>query len=334
MSFLQNIEFANPAAFLLFLLMPIIGVWYYFNYRRRYPELKMPDLRAVQGIRSWRGKFRIVLHILRAVSFVALVFALARPQLILEEVKRKGEGIDIFLAVDLSSSMLAQDFKPNRLEVSKREAMEFVDRREFDRIGLASFAGEAFAQCPLTTDHEVVKDFISKLECGTLDDGTAIGMGLAAAVNRLKESVAASKVIILLTDGMNNAGYIQPNMASNLAKEFGIRVYTIGVGTRGQAYAPVSRNRRGEFIFRLSPVEIDEDLLRQIAEETGGRYFRATDAQSLEEIYKTIDRLEKSEIEIDPIVKTSEQFYRFVLLALFLLILELVLRYTVFRALP
>lgn len=334
MSFLQNIEFATPAAFLLLLLMPVIGVWYYYNYRRRYPELRMPDLRAVQGVTSWRGKFRIVLHILRAISFVALVFALARPQLVLEEVKRNGEGIDIFLAIDLSSSMLAQDFKPNRLEVSKREATEFVSRREFDRIGLATFAGEAFAQCPLTTDHDVVKDFISKLQCGTLDDGTAIGMGLASAVNRLKESVAESKVIILLTDGMNNAGYIQPDMASNLAKEFGIRVYTIGVGTRGQAYAPVSRNRRGEFIFRLSPVEIDEELLRTIASDTGGRYFRATDAQSLENIYKTIDKLEKSEIEIDPIVKTSEEFHRFAMLALVLLVIEFLLRYTLFRTLP
>lgn len=334
MSFLQNIEFATPAAFLLLLLMPVIGVWYYYNYRRRYPELRMPDLRAVQGVTSWRGKFRIVLHILRAISFVALVFALARPQLVLEEVKRNGEGIDIFLAIDLSSSMLAQDFKPNRLEVSKREATEFVSRREFDRIGLATFAGEAFAQCPLTTDHDVVKDFISKLQCGTLDDGTAIGMGLASAVNRLKESVAESKVIILLTDGMNNAGYIQPDMASNLAKEFGIRVYTIGVGTRGQAYAPVSRNRRGEFIFRLSPVEIDEELLRTIASDTGGRYFRATDAQSLENIYKTIDKLEKSEIEIDPIVKTGEEFHRFAMLALVLLVIEFLLRYTLFRTLP
>ena len=334
MNFLQNIEFANPEAFLLLLLMPLIGIWYYYNYRRRYPEFRMPDLRALKGIKSWRGRFRIVLHILRAISFVALVFALARPQLVLEEIKRNGEGIDIFLAIDLSSSMLAQDFKPNRLEVSKREAMEFIDRREFDRIGLASFAGEAFAQCPLTTDHDVVKDFISKLECGILEDGTAIGMGLSAAVNRLKESTAESKVIVLLTDGMNNAGYIQPAVASDLAKEFNIKVYTIGVGTRGQAYAPVSRNRRGEFIFRLSPVEIDEDLLRKIAADTGGRYFRATDAQSLEEIYKTIDRLEKSEIEIDPIVKTSEQFHHFALLALFLLVLELLLRYTIFRALP
>lgn len=334
MSFLNNIQFANPEVFLLLLLMPFIGVWYYYNYRRRYPELRMPDLRAVQGIRSWRGKSRIILHFLRAISFVAIVIALARPQVVLEEVKRTGEGIDIFLAIDLSSSMLAKDFKPNRLEVSKREAIEFVDRREFDRIGLASFAGEAFAQCPLTTDHRVVKDFISKLECGTLDDGTAIGMGLAAAVNRLKESESKSKVIILLTDGMNNAGYIQPNMAANLANEFNITVYTIGVGTRGNAYAPVSRDRRGEYIFRLAPVEIDEVLLREIAEMTGGRYFRATDAQSLEEIYKTIDSLEKSEIDIDPIVKTSEHFHRFAFWALVLLVIELFLRYTVFRSLP
>lgn len=334
MSFLQNIVFANPAAFFLLLLMPIIGVWYYYNYRKRYPELTMPDLSAVQGITSWRGKFRIVLHILRAISFVLLVFALARPQLVIEEVKQSGDGIDIFLAIDLSSSMLAQDFKPNRLEVSKREAIEFIDRRKFDRIGLATFAGEAFAQVPLTTDHKIVKDFISKLECGILDDGTAIGMGLASAVNRLKESKVKSKVIILLTDGMNNAGYIQPDMAVNLAKEFGIKVYTIGVGTRGQAYAPVSRDRRGSFIFRLTPVEIDEDLLRDIANQTGGRYFRATDAQSLENIYKTIDNLEKSKIEIDPIVKTSEQFHYFALFALLFLVVEFLLRYTLFRTLP
>ena len=329
-----NYEFAHPWFFALLALMPLLGIWYYFNYRKRYPELRMPHMDVLKGVTSWRGRFRILLHLFRGIAFVLLVVALARPQRTLEEVQRSGEGIDIFLAIDLSSSMLAQDFKPNRLEVSKREATEFIDRREFDRIGLAVFAGEAFAQCPLTTDHRIVKKFIDELEAGTLQDGTAIGMGLAAAVNRLKDSDSESKIIVLLTDGMNNAGYIQPNMASNLAQEFGIRVYTIGVGTTGEAYAPTSRNRRGGYNFGMVPVEIDERLLNEIAVKTGGRYFRATNAQSLENIYKLIDKLEKTEIEVDSVLEISEEFHHFVRLALILLLLEVVLRYTLFREIP
>ena len=235
---------------------------------------------------------------------------------------------------DLSSSMLAQDFKPDRLEVSKRVAADFVEKREYDRIGLSVFSGEAFTQCPLTTDHRIVKEFLASLRCGILDDGTAIGMGLATGVNRLKESDAKSKVVILLTDGVNNAGYIKPLTASEIAREFEVKVYTIGVGSTGDALTPVSRRSDGRYIFGLARVEIDEDLLQQIADMTGGKYFRATSAESLERIYAEIDQLEKTEIEVTTIKRYSEEFHRFALGGLILLLLELLLRYTVFKTIP
>jgi Ca-activated chloride channel family protein len=236
--------------------------------------------------------------------------------------------------MDLSSSMLAQDFPPNRLEVSKQVAADFVSKRPYDRIGLVVFAGESFTQTPLTTDHSIVIDFLAGLQVGNLQDGTAIGMGLATAVNRLKESPAESKVIILLTDGVNNTGYQSPELAARIAKEYGVRVYTIGVGSIGETLAPVSVRGDGSYVFGVAKVEIDEALLRQIAEMTDGRYFRATSAQGLQEIYTTIDELEKTEIETTVIRRYSEEFGRFALLALIFLVLEVLLRYTVLRAIP
>ena len=291
----------------------------------------MPTLEATRGLKSWKGELQKLLPTLRALAFIALVFALARPQRMLTEEVIKAEGIDIFLVLDLSSSMLAQDFKPDRLEVSKRVASEFVNKRQYDRIGLAVFSGEAFTQCPLTTDHRVLNDFIDGLRCGILEDGTAIGMGLATAVNRIKDSESKSKVIILLTDGVNNAGYVKPLTAAEIAKKFGVKVYTIGVGREGEALTPISRRSDGRYVFGLARVEIDEDLLRQIASLTGGRYFRATSTRSLEEIYDEIDRLEKTEIEVTSVKRYSEEFYRFVWIALALLVLELLLRFTVLR---
>jgi Ca-activated chloride channel family protein len=229
---------------------------------------------------------------------------------------------------------LAQDFKPDRLEASKNVAIEFIGKRQYDRIGLAVFAGEAFTQCPLTTDHRVLIDFVEGLRCGILEDGTAIGMGLATAVNRIKDSQAKSKVIILLTDGVNNSGYVKPLTAAEIAKEFGVKVYTIGVGQEGEALTPISRRSDGRYVFGLARVEIDEELLRQIASLTGGKYFRATTARSLEAIYDEIDRLEKTEIEVTSVKRYSEEFYRFVWLAIFLLGLELLLRYAVLRTIP
>ncbi|MCR9286736.1 MAG: VWA domain-containing protein [Bacteroidetes bacterium] len=331
---LQNITFVNPEAFFLLLLLPIIGAWYFFRRDSHFASLKMSSLESIQNISSWRGKFRVTLPIFRAIAFLMLVTALARPQETLKEEDIKAEGIDIFLVMDLSSSMLAQDFKPDRLEVSKRVAGEFVDKREFDRIGLSVFAGEAFTQCPLTTDHRILKDFLSGLKCGILDDGTAIGMGLATAVNRVKDTEAKSKVVILLTDGVNNAGYVKPITAAEIAREFDVKVYTIGVGSTGDALTPVSRRRDGRYIFGLARVEIDEGLLKQIAEMTGGKYFRATSAESLERIYAEIDRLEKTEIDITSIKRYSEEFHRFALLGLIFLVIEIILRYTVFRTIP
>ncbi len=331
----ENITFVNPEFFLLLLLLPAIGIWFYLKRRKHhYAAMKMSSLQALEGQVSLRSRLRALLPLLRALAFAALVFAIARPQEILKEEEIKAEGVDIILVMDLSSSMLAQDFKPDRLEVSKRVASEFVDKREFDRIGLAVFAGEAFTQCPLTTDHRVVKEFLDGLECGILDDGTAIGMGLATAVNRLKDSEAKSKVVILLTDGDNNAGYVKPITASEIAREFDVKVYTIGVGSRGKALAPVSRRSDGKYIFGLASVQIDEDLLVEIAEMTGGRYFRATSAQSLAEIYNEIDKLEKTEIEVTGIRRYNEEFHRFAFWGVLFLIMEVFLRYSFLRTIP
>jgi Ca-activated chloride channel homolog len=331
---LENITFVHPQVLLLLALLPVFVFWYLRAYRKRYPAVQMPNLQSLQGTTSLRGKFRAVLPVMRGLAFVALVIALARPQEVLKEENITADGIDIFLVMDLSSSMLAQDFKPDRLEASKRVAAEFVEKREYDRIGLAVFAGEAFTQCPLTTDHRVVKEFLAGLQCGILEDGTAIGMGLATAVNRLKDSESKSKVVILLTDGVNNAGYIKPLTAAEIAREFEVKVYTIGVGSVGDALTPVSRRSDGRYIFGLARVEIDEQLLKEIAGMTGGRYFRATTAENLEEIYAEIDQLEKTEIEVTTVRRYSEEFHRFALWGLLLLVMEVILRYTVLRAIP
>ena len=296
--------------------------------------MKMPTLEAVAGFKSWKADLQKLLPVLRGLAFVALVAALARPQLTLKEENIKAEGIDIFLAIDLSSSMLAQDFNPDRLEVCKRVAVEFVEKRQYDRIGLAVFSGEAFTQCPLTTDHRVLTDFIAGLRCGILEDGTAIGMGLATAVNRIKDSPGKSKVVILLTDGVNNAGYVKPLTAAEIAKEFGVKVYTIGVGQEGTAVSPISRRSDGSYVMGMAQVEIDEELLKQISGMTGGKYFRATTARSLEKIYDEIDRLEKTEIDVTSVKRYSEEFYRFVWLAIFLLVLEMLMRYVFLKSIP
>ena len=330
----ESINFVNPEALVLLLLLPLAGVWFYFRRNRRHASLKMSSLQALEGVVSIRERSYGLLPLLRALAFVALVIALARPQETLKEEEIKAEGIDIVLVMDLSSSMLAQDFKPDRLEVSKNVASEFVGKRQHDRMGLAVFAGEAFTQCPLTTDHAVVKEFLANLKCGILEDGTAIGMGLATAVNRLKDSEAKSKVVILLTDGDNNAGYVKPLTAAEIAREFDVKVYTIGVGSRGKALAPVSRRSDGKYIFGMATVQIDEALLQEIASMTGGRYYRAESAKKLELIYEEIDKLEKTEIEVTSIKRYSEEFYRFAFAGLLFLFFEIFLRYTLFRTIP
>lgn len=337
MSF-ENIEFVNPAFFLLLFLIPLVIGWRYLQYKKnvRSPDahLTLPSLEAIENTRSWRSFLYPLLGVLRILSFVAIVCALARPQEILKEEEVTAEGIDIMMIMDLSSSMLAQDFNPDRLSVSKRVAQEFVDKREYDRIGLVVFAGESFTQCPLTTDHRVVKDFLANLQCGLLEDGTALGMGLASAVNRLKESAAKSKIVILLTDGVNNAGYIKPITAAEIAEEFDVKVYTIGVGTQGQARSPVRRRSDGSYIFGMARVEIDEKLLTEIADMTEGKYYRATTEASLEAIYAEIDQLEKTEIQTSSFRRYTEEFRKFLFFGLLFLLIEIVLRMSIFRTLP
>ena len=332
---IEHFRFAAPAFLLLLLLLPAFFVWYRRKGRRQQVAFKFSSLQPLEGLHSWRGRLREGLPVLRALAFVALVVALARPQEILKRESIKAEGIDIMLVMDLSNSMLARDFQPDRLEASKVVAKNFVAKRPYDRIGLTLFAGEAFTQCPLTTDHRVLQDFLDQLSVEIFEEqGTAIGMGLASAVNWLKESDSESKIAILLTDGVNTTGYIPPPTAAELAKEFDIRVYTIGVGSNGYAPMPFSRLGNGQYQYKNVKVEIDEKLLNQIAQTTGGKYYRAASQQQLESIYDEIDRLEKSEIEVTVLQSYGERFHPFALAALLLLALEMALRYVALRSLP
>ncbi|MBV6655389.1 MAG: VWA domain-containing protein, partial [Mameliella sp.] len=315
-----NITFVNPEFFLLLILIPAIG-WYYLRRRRQhYATLRMPSLASVHGMQSWRGMLRGSLPIFRAVAFASLVIAMARPQEVLKEEEVDAEGIDIMMVTDLSTSMISQDFEPNRLEVSKAVAIDFVNKRPYDRIGLVVFAGEAFTKCPLTVDHRILKGFLSELACGELKDGTAIGMGLATAIRHLEGSEAKSKIIILLTDGVNNSGYIQPELSAQIAQKIGIKVYTIGVGSTGDALTPIGRRSDGRYIFGRARVEIDEALLQEITQMTNGTYFRATSAESLQQIYNQIDQLEKSKIAVTVIKRYNEAFHPFVFWGLVLLL--------------
>jgi len=335
MNFLfPNIEFVNPYILVLLLLIPIIGLWQRWKKKKTESYFTLPSLESIEHIQTFRSRLVPFIPLLRALSLAAFIIALARPQLALKEEEVKAEGIDIMLIMDLSSSMLAQDFKPDRLQVSKKVAKDFVDKRPYDRLGLVVFAGESFTQCPLTTDHRVVKDFLDNLQCGLLDDGTAIGSGLASAVNRLKESEAESKVVILLTDGVNNTGYIPPNLAAEIAQKFNVKVYTIGVGSVGKALSPISRRSDGKYVFGMARVEIDEELLRNISAMTGGKYYRATSEESLQAIYAEIDRLEKTEIDVTVFKKYSEEFRKFLVWGFGFLLLEILLRLTVLRTLP
>lgn len=333
-SLFPNIEFVHPYFLVLLLLIPIIGLWQRWKNKKTESFFTLPSLESIQDIKTFRSRLVPFMPLLRALSCAAFIIALARPQLALKEEEVKAEGVDIMMIMDLSSSMLAQDFKPDRLQVSKKVAKDFVDKRPYDRLGLVVFAGESFTQCPLTTDHRVVKDFLDNLQCGLLDDGTAIGMGLASAVNRLKDSESKSKVAILLTDGVNNAGYIKPNTAAEIAQKFNIKVYTIGVGSMGKALSPISRRSDGKYVFGMARVEIDEDLLKNISSMTGGRYYRATTAESLEAIYAEIDQLEKTEIDVTVFKKYSEEFRKVLVWGFGFLLLEILLRLTVLRTLP
>lgn len=327
-----DIQFANPEFFWLLLLLPVALLWYFLKRRKQAPTLRMSSLGAFK-FPSLLSRLRPLTFALRLLALAAVITALARPQT--EEISTRTKttrGIDIVMAIDVSSSMLARDLRPNRLAALKQVASEFIRKRPNDRIGLVVYAGEGYTKTPITSDKRIVLDALRDITYGQLNDGTAIGMGLATSVNRLKESKAISKVIILLTDGVNNAGFIEPQTAADLALEYNIKTYTIGLGTNGNALSPIGYNADGSFRYGMRQVEIDEALLREIAETTGGQYFRATDNEKLEEIYEEINKLEKTEIEEFKYYRYEEKFRPWVLLAAGLLLLEWVLRITVFRS--
>lgn len=330
MNWFNNIEFDDPYFLLLLLAIPVLLFFHFRNKTEQENTIRFSEVpNTLKG--GWANIIQNVLKYLPLLGATLLIFALARPQKALQEESIKSEGIDIVIATDVSGSMLARDFKPNRLEAAKNMGIEFVAQRKFDRIGLVVFAGESFTQCPITTDHKVVKKLFSEAKTGLMEDGTAIGMGLATAVSRLKESKSDSKVIILLTDGVNNQGFIDPMTAAETALQFGIKVYTIGVGTEGTAPFP-QRTMFGTRYVDMK-VEIDEELLLKIAEKTKGKYFRATDNESLKTIYKEIDVLEKTEIDVTRVKRYAELFYPFAIWALLLILLPLLLSLTIYRKL-
>lgn len=330
---MDNIVFKNPEFLWLLLLIPVIIFFMYYFRFKKVSNLKISSFDNFKT-KSFKSKLYPLLNTLRIISIALVIIALSRPQEISNSSRTKtSSGIDIVIAVDISSSMLAQDLKPNRLEALKSVASEFINDRINDRIGLVIYAGESYTKTPVTSDKEVVINSLTEISFdGIIDDGTAIGMGLATSVNRLKDSKAKSKVIILLTDGVNNSGFIDPSTASDLASTYGIKTYTIGLGTNGNARAPVALNPNGSFRFGITKVEIDEDLLNEVADKTGGKYFRATDNRKLEEIYEEINKLEKTEVEEIKYSDVDEKYRPFALLAFALISLELFLKYVFFRS--
>jgi len=330
---MNNLIFVNKEYFwLLLILIPMI-FWYIFKKRNSQATITFSDTKnLIEGKNNIKRYLRHIIFILRISVISLLIIILARPQSINKQQEEQTEGIDIVIALDISGSMLAQDFKPNRLEASKDVAIEFISGRPLDEIGLIIFSGESYTQCPLTTDHVRLKNLFEEVKQGIIEDGTAIGVGLANAVNRLKDSKAVSKVVILLTDGVSNVGEIAPLTAADLAAKYGVRVYTIGVGKNGYAPYPV-QTIFGTQIQQVK-VEIDEKTLRKIAEKTDGQYFRATNNNKLKEIYQEIDKLEKSKIQIKKYSIPKEEYWIFALIAGILLILEITLKLTVFRNIP
>ncbi len=330
---MAGVTFANPEYLFLLAIIPVAVFWYWKRQRKLLAEIQVSTVKVFHAIpRTGRQRLRHALFALRILAFIFLIVALARPQSTSRGESVTTEGIDIVLATDISGSMLAEDFRPNRIEAAKRVAMDFIEGRPNDRIGLVVFAGESFTQCPLTIDHPVVVNLIKQVKSGMIEDGTAIGSGLATAVSRLKDSKAKSRVIILLTDGVNNRGSIDPMTAAQIAQTFGIRVYTIGVGTIGMAPYPVQTPFGTQ--YQNMPVEIDEALLQKIADLTGGKYFRATDNRTLKDIYLEIDRLEKTKIEVLQFRRHKEEYYAAAMFAGVFLLLEVLLGHTVFRKIP
>ncbi len=329
----KDVSFAYPWVLYFLIIVPLMIVWYWFKGKQKQPSITYSSLSIFKNIAfSWRERFRHIPVILRAFAVALLIIALARPQNFSSGENIYTEGIDIAMVLDISGSMLAEDLKPNRIEAAKNVIKDFIKGRTSDRIGLVIFARDSFTQCPLTVDYSVLLNLLSQVKSGMIEDGTAIGNAIANGVNRLKDSKSKSKIIILLTDGVNNSGEVDPVFAAQIAKTYGIRIYTIGVGTKGQAPYPVQTPFGTR--YQMIPVEIDESVLNQISNITGGEYFRATNNRTLKDIYDKIDKLEKSKVEITSYRNAKELFYPWLEAGLFLLILEVGLSKSIFRRLP
>lgn len=333
LTYLRNLEFANAGYLWLLAVIPLLVAWYVWKHKRLHANFSVSTGKPFFQTPSVRSRFRHIPFVLRLLAICFVVIALARPQSSLSHKKIDVEGIDIVMALDISGSMMAKDFQPNRLEACKKVIQSFVEGRPTDRIGLVVYAGEAYTKCPLTTDHATLLSALESVKFGVIDDGTAIGDGLGTAINRLRDSKAKSKVIILLSDGVNNRGYVDPRSAAELAKEFNIRVYTIGCGSMGTALQP-ARDARGNIIYLPQKVEIDEALLKDIAKVTGGLYFRAANKDKLTAVYAEIDAMEKTRISETHFTNKSDEFFLFLLCAIALFLGEIVLRYSVLRVKP
>ena len=335
LNYFDDIQFAEKHWFWLMLAIPLMIAWYLWRLKKLEGEINFSSFTLFKGIKSsLKAKFRHSLFVLRLLSFALIIAALARPQSRSSWKNSKTEGIDIVISLDLSLSMLAKDFKPNRFEVAKDVLLDFIDARPNDRIGLVVFGGVAFTQCPLTSDHKVLKNMFPQIKAGMLDQGTAIGLGLANAVARIKESKAKSKVIIFISDGVNNVGEIAPLTAGELAKTYGVRVYCIGVGSRGKALQPVAIYAQGEYEYDYVDVDIDEKVMTEISDMTGGKYFRATNKESLKNICAEIDKMEKTIISEKSFTNKAEHFLPLAIAAAILLLLEFILRFTLFKSVP
>jgi Ca-activated chloride channel family protein len=331
---MKEVSFLNPEFFWLFLLLPAVVLWQLWKSKQQSPTLKISSIKGFKAQKSLLAKLKPFLFVFRLLALSSLIIAMARPRKVdISSQTKSTKGIDIVMAIDVSGSMLAKDLKPNRMEALKKVAENFVEGRPNDRIGIVVYASEAYTKTPVTSDKAIIQEAIQSIKYdNVLQDGTGIGMGLTTAVNRLKDSKAKSKVIILLTDGVNNAGFIEPETASQIAKEFGIKVYTIGIGTNGDAMFPYAYAPGGGFLFRMMSVEIDVNLLQTIAKNTGGKYFRANNNSKLEAIYAEINKLETTEIQELRFYDYEEKFRPFVWIAGLLLLLELALRNTVYRS--
>ena len=330
----MKFEFLNPEYFILLVVIPFIILWYYLNRNKLNNSIKFSNSGAFENSANFYSNFKLLLKVFRLISLALIITALARPQIIDTSTRVKtNSGIDIIMAIDVSASMLAKDLKPNRLDALKNVADEFIKNRVSDRIGLVEYAGESYTKTPLTTDKSIILKSLREIKYNNIiEGGTAIGMGLATSVNRIKDSKSKSKVIILLTDGVNNAGFIDPLTAAELAKEYDIKIYSVGLGTNGLALSPVGINARGKLNYANIQVEIDEELLSQISEMSGGKYFRATDNSKLKEIYDEIDKLEKTEIEEFKYYSVDEKFRVFLIPAIILIVFELLMKFTILKS--